>query len=80
MSKPFQFSMRRLLGAVVWFCLAAWQAAFLNTDPLPRNADGIIFGSIVCVGGGFGCLVGRTVLGAGLGAAVAIDVLLTIHR
>jgi hypothetical protein len=72
MSKPFQFSMRRMLGAVAWFCLAAWLAALywrhLNDIALRRIG---YFGVSAAVGAGFGTLAGRPIRYAAWGIMLA---------
>jgi hypothetical protein len=73
MSKPFQFSMRRMLGAVAWFCLAAWLAALYwrhLDDNIALRRIGY-FGVSAAAGAGFGTLAGKPIRYAAWGIVLA---------
>jgi outer membrane lipoprotein SlyB len=73
MSKPFQFSMRRMFGAVSLACVGA----FLFAIAIRRGTDETLALAIVCVsgavvGGGVGQLFHRPVIGTVIGVPLAL--------
>jgi hypothetical protein len=82
MSKPFQFSMRRMFGAVGCFCVAACLFSYLLREKL---SDIVVVVSLIMlgfagIGAAVGFIVGRPVFGAFIGAAIGIAyIALTAH-
>jgi hypothetical protein len=77
MSKPFQFSMQRLFVSVSLACIGA----FLFAIALRRGTDERLALAIVCVsgvvvGGGFGQLFRRPVVGTIVGAVIGVPLAL----
>ena len=68
MSKPFQFSIRQLLCAMAWFCVATGflVAMIAHANDQAGPALPLIFG-IVSTGAGIGSLAGSTRKGAVFG-------------
>jgi len=58
MSKPFQFSIRRMLGAVAALGVAAWLIRLLTFHPGTDDILLAILGMPACIGGTIGFIVG----------------------
>jgi hypothetical protein len=72
MSKPFQFSMRRMLAAVALFCVAAGLFA-----AVPRTTQGLVswaelVGGLIALGTAFGALFGRPLFASHFGRIATI--------
>ena len=83
MSKPFQFSMRRMFLVVTWLCIAAW--GFSTGVNSPYEANWVLWPiSFVAAGAGLGAIAGKSLSGAawGLLLAILIGLLMpvAIHR
>jgi hypothetical protein len=72
----FQFPLRRLFIATIWFALAAWE--FSEFERTGRTNLPLVFGFYAAVGAGFGAFVGRVMLGALI--AVIIAAMSAHHR
>jgi hypothetical protein len=76
MSKPFQFSIRRMLAATALWCAsvglfcAGIDAQKMGSNPIAAFI--IVFGSGAFVGCGFGILARRPLIYAALGGVVGI--------
>jgi hypothetical protein len=68
---PSQFTVKRMLGAMVFFAVAA--AIFAQASREERYADGIVivFLGVPVVGAGIGFLFGRPVVGFAAGCVLA---------
>jgi hypothetical protein len=63
MSKPFQFSMRRMLVAVALFCLSM---GLFGQIPRATSSDGklgLFFGGFIALGAAIGTMFGRPLWG-----------------
>jgi hypothetical protein len=82
MSKPFQFSMRRMICAVGLFCVAACLFSYLFREK-PRDVVSVvslIVSGCAGIGAAVGAIVGRPVLGAFIGAGIGVTfIALTTH-
>jgi hypothetical protein len=66
MSKPFQFSMRRMLGAMTCFAAAAYcfSVCFTHVYDAPDWLSVLSYvGAIIFPGAGIGTICGRTMMG-----------------
>jgi len=62
MGKPFQFSIRRMLGAMAWFCVAAGLFAIAIAHTADRDGFVVFVAAVLCVsaaGGGIGAIAGN---------------------
>jgi hypothetical protein len=78
MSKRFQFSMGRLLLAMLFFSVTAFALSYLVLHDHYGDVGlpAAIFGAFASAGAGLGCLAGRARLGAALGLSVPLTLFL----
>jgi hypothetical protein len=71
MSKPFQFSMRRMFLVVTWLCVAAWSFSRNADDPY-HSIPLLWFLFFISAGTGVGAIAGKSFDRALWGFLVAI--------
>lgn len=78
MAKRFQFSLSRLLLAMLFFAVTACAISYLVTHDHYGDVDlfAAIFGGFASAGAGLGCLAGRARLGAALGVSIPLTLFL----
>jgi hypothetical protein len=78
MTKPFQFSMRRMFGAVACFCVLAWSLSRLKGVYFIDWLDLLsLAAACISVGGGIGIICGKPVMGVAYGTLAFIVLWLT---
>jgi membrane associated rhomboid family serine protease len=72
MSKPFQFSLRRLLGTVALLSVAARLAVWFFAVRFEPYSAFVLLGFCAVGGGAIGCIEGKTIAGALYGLGVGL--------
>ena len=88
MSKPFQFSMRRMFLAMALFSVSAWSFSALvklaNEPDVAFQGMLLLIALFMSVGGGLGAITGRPIAGACWALLLAIAFTLfplpVVHR
>jgi hypothetical protein len=72
-TKPFQFTIGRMLGAVAWLCLSAWLGVHLQTGHGVNRTE-LVSGTIACASAGLYCAARKAPIGALLWIFIAVRI------